>query len=116
MTSEARVITVGSALVAVGTGALPFVRGWGTILFQLVVLNAWGIVAGATSASFADRHHEVVWPVALLLNLTAYAAPLALLRFSLKRARTSFRVGTILLWTAFYLASPFMLFPATDGP
>jgi hypothetical protein len=116
VTDEAKAIAGGFSLVAVSTCALPFVTGYGTALFQLVVLTAWGLVASATSGLFADHHHEVVWPVALLLNLTAYGVPLLLLRFCVKRARSAVRVGTVVAWTAVYLASLFVLFPATDGP
>ena len=116
MTDEAKVIAGASALVAMSTCVFPFVTGYGTVLFQVVVLSAWSLVASATSGLFADHHHEFVWPVALLLNMVAYAAPLALLRLCLKRAGTPVRVGAVLVWTAFYVASLFVLFPATDGP
>jgi hypothetical protein len=116
VTGEGKAITAASTLVAASTCALPFVTGYGTVLFQLVVLTAWSLVASATSGLFADHHHEVVWPVALLLNLTAYGAPLVLLRLCVKRASTTVRVGAVVVWTTFYLASLFVLFPATDGP
>ncbi len=116
MTGEAKAATAATALVALSTAALPFVTGYGTILLQLVVLGAWSLVAAATSGTFADHHHEAVWPVALLLNLAAYGLPAVLLRLSLRRATTPVRLGGVFVWTAFYLASLFVLFPATDGP
>jgi hypothetical protein len=116
VTSEAKAAAAGTSVVALSTGALPFVTGYGTILSQLVVLGAWSLVASATSGAFADQHHEALWPVALLLNLVGYGAPMLLLRFCLKRASGTVRSGGIIVWTAFYLAALFVLFPATDGP
>jgi len=78
--------------------------------------SAWSRVAAATSGVFADHHHEVVWPAALLLDLAAYGLPAILLRLCVKRATILVRVGVVSVWTAFYLASLFVLFPAPDGP
>jgi hypothetical protein len=116
VTNEAKTATAATGVVALSTGALPFVTGYGTVLSQLVVLGAWSLVASATSGSFANHHHEVVWPVALLLNLLGYAAPMVLVRFCLKWTSPAVRVGWIIVWTVLYLASLFVLFPATDGP
>ena len=116
MTGEAKAVVAATTLVALSTCGLPFVTGYGTILDQLVVLGASSLVASATSELFANRHQEVVWPVALLLNLLAYGAPMIFLRFCLMKAPTAVRGGGVFVWTAFYLASLFVLFPATDGP
>jgi len=116
VTNEVKATTGASVMVAVSTCGLPFVPGYGTILSQLVVLGAWAVVAAATSGVFADHYHEVVWPVALLLNLTAFGTPLLLLRYGLSRVSAGARIAAVLIWTSFYLASLFVLFPATDGP
>lgn len=116
MTSETKTVVAGTSVVALSTSALPFVTGYGTILSQVLVLGAWSLVASVTSGAFANQHHEAVWPAALLLNLLAYGAPMLPLRFSLKWASPAVRVGGIIVWTAFYLAALFVLFPATDGP
>ena len=106
-----------SALIAMAsTAGLAAVRGYGTMLFQIVVLGAWSIVAHFTSDLFADQHHGIVWIVALLLNTLGFAivgVPLWLL----SRSRLP-KSGPILIncWTILYLALLFVLLPATDGP
>jgi hypothetical protein len=103
-------------LVAGSTAGLPYVTGYGTGLFQLVVLGAWSIIAHLSSGMFADQHHGVLWAVAFLLNIFCFAV-VALPLWLLTRKRFP-RWGSIFLicWTVFYVAMLFILFPATDGP
>jgi hypothetical protein len=102
--------------VAASTLALPWIGGYGTILFQVVVLGAWSLLARMTSQIYADRHHAPLWVIALILNVLLYAIPAAAM-WALTRTRwPRFSAYAVLVWAAFYLASPFVLFPATDGP
>ena len=111
-----KAITTSGLVAMASTAGLVAVRGYGTVLFQIVVLGAWSIVANLTSGSFADQHKGIVWIVALLLNALGFAivgVPLWLI------TRNRFpRSGPVLIlcWTALYLAMLFVLFPATDGP
>jgi len=116
MTLPGRALAAGIAGVAASTAALPTVTGYGTVLCQSVVLTAWGLVAAVASGRYADLHHGPVWFVALLLNVGVFSVP-ALAIFFLARRRWP-KVSSIglLAWTAFYLLSLFVLFPATDGP
>ena len=109
-------LVAGVSVVALSTTALPSVTGYGTQLFQFVVLGAWAIVAAASSGMFADTHKAAVWTVALFANLLAFSV-VAIPIWAVTRKWTP-RAGTITLiaWTAFYLAALFVLFPATDGP
>jgi hypothetical protein len=111
-----KVLFVSSLIVAGSTAGLPYVGGYGTGLFQLVVLGAWAIIARLSSGAFADQHHGVLWAVAFVLNMVCFsvaAVPLWLLtRKRLPRWGALF----IICWTVFYLAMLFVLFPATDGP
>jgi len=116
MSTVARVSLGTLGLVGLSTAALPYVSGYGTILFQIVVLNAWGIVARGASETYADHHHGIVWIVALFLNLVIFGIPAIVLQWALARRRTLTRVVGIVPWTTFYLASLSVLFPATDGP
>jgi len=104
------------AFVIITTLALPFVAGYGTSLFQAVVGGAWSVVATFTSDTFADRHKLVVWFIAAALNVLLFAIPAAAFLLT-TRGRWPV-AGTLLLaaWLLFYIASLFMLFPATDGP
>ena len=116
MKSADKAIITSGLIVMTSTRGLAAVRGWGTVLYQMVVLGAWSIVAHSTAGSFADQHHTIVWMVALLLNTLGFAivgAPLWLI----SRSRLP-RSGPILIicWTALYLAMLFVLFPAQDGP
>jgi uncharacterized membrane protein len=92
------------------------VTGYGTVLFQVVVLGACQIVAGLTSEEFADHHHGPVWFIALLLNLVLFFIPAVVAWLFLRRRAPA--LCSILLsgWCLFYVASLFMLFRATDGP
>lgn len=114
--SPTRTLLASIGVVAASTAVLPWVTGYGTDLFQIVVLGAATIVANLTSDAYVDRHHEAMWVVALLLNAALFAMPATLL-WALTRAQWH-RVSAYLLicWCAFYLASLFFLFPASDGP
>ena len=103
-------------VVLASTALLPSITGYGTVLFQVVVLGAWGIVAALTSGLFADLHHPVVWIVAAALNLLLFALPTTAIYFSTRTRWPLLGGCAIGAWLAFYLASLFALFPATDGP
>ena len=104
------------AAVALTTLTFPFVTGYGTVLFQVVVLGAWGIVARLTSGQFADLHHGALWAVALVLNVTVFSL-IAVPVWALFRARAPrFSTTAVVLWCALYVALLFVLVPATDGP
>ncbi len=71
--SPRNALLAGASIVGLSTLALPSVTGYGTYLFQLVVLGAWAAVAAASSGMFADTHYPIVWTVALLVNLFAFS-------------------------------------------
>lgn len=75
MSSPRRVLVGGTAVVAASTAALPQITGYGTILYQNVVLGAWGIVAAVTSGKYADQHHGPVWSMAVILNVGTFLLP-----------------------------------------
>jgi|SRR5208283_3055298 len=103
-------------LVAASTAGLPYVTGYGTAQFQLVVLGAWSIIAHISSGKFADLHHGVLWAVAFLLNTICFnvvAAPLWLIT---RKRFPKWSAFLIICWTVFYIGMLFVLFPATDGP
>src|SRR5258708_33838294 len=70
-----KALLAAAGLVGASTAALPGVTGYGTNLFQLVALGAWGIGAAITSDIYSDAHHPVVWSVALCLNLVLFLMP-----------------------------------------
>ena len=111
-----RVLLTSAAVVGASTALLPSVTGYGTVLFQLVALGAWSIVAQLSSGRFADLHHGPVWAVAFCLNLTLFLiVAVPIYRFTRGRVPLA---GVIALasWMLFYLGCLFVLFPATDGP
>jgi hypothetical protein len=105
-----------AAIVALTTATLPYVTGYGTNLFQIIVLGAWSIVAHFSSGLFADRHQIVVWPVALLLNLVVFLV-IALPVWAVFRNRAP-RVANVatICWLLFYVSMLYFLFPATSSP
>jgi hypothetical protein len=114
--SPTRNLLASIGVVAASTAALPWVTGYGTDLYQIVVLGAVTTVAGLTSNAYVDRHHEALWAVALLLNVAYFAVP-AMLVWALTRVQWHPASAYLLLsWCALYLASLFLFFPATDGP
>lgn len=102
--------------VAASTGFLALVSGYGTVLYQVVVLGSWGLVARVTSSRFADQHDGTVWSVAVLINGLLFFVPALLIYAGTRRKRRRLGVGLLLLWCLFYVASLFWLFPASDGP
>ena len=108
-----------SILIALTTLAFPFVTGYGTQLFQIILFTGWRIVAKATSQLYADSNLVTVTALAAVVNVFAFwlvAAPV----WALTRRRRPFvqLVGLmgLMLFAALYVGSLFWLFPATDGP
>lgn len=111
-----RALLLGAVAVAASTALLPSIGGYGTTLFQVVVLGAWGILAAVTSGQYADVHHGPVWAIALLLNLVLFVVPAVLLWLVSRRRWPVACAALLIAWCLFYLLSLFLLFPATDGP
>src|SRR5580704_8520250 len=97
--------------VAVSTAALVNVTGYGTILFQIVVLGAWAILAKLTSATYADTHHPALWIVATATNLTAFLVPEVVIWFSTRKRWPVICSIATCVWCGFYLLCLFWLFP-----
>jgi len=110
-----RRVLIAAGVIGAASLFLPLVRGYGTILFQFVVLGAWGIVASVSSGTFADQHHEIVWPIAVLVNVVLFLLPV-LPVWLIGRRKPNAASILLLLWCSFYLAALFVLFPAADGP
>src|SRR4051812_24841071 len=116
MGTPTKVLLAAAGAVGASTAVLPSVTGYGTILFQVVALGAWGLVAAVTSGMYAHTHHPVVWSVAFLLNVILFIVPAGLMWLTSRRRWPIGSSLAILAWCTFYLASLFWLFPATDGP
>lgn len=116
MTRPDRVFATSTAIIALTTAVFPHVGGYGTAVFQIIMLGAWGILAHFTSGLFADQHQSILWAITLVLNMGVFlliAVPLwALLRNRAPR----FAPVTIICWSVLYVALLFVLFPATTGP
>ena len=63
--SPKRVFMIRAIVVALSAFFLASVRGYGTDLFQIVVLGAWTIFAAITSGRYADLHSAQVWALGL---------------------------------------------------
>lgn len=105
-----------SILIGLTTLVFPFVRGYGTQLFQIILFSGWLIVEKATSQLYADTHHVTVIALAAVLNVLVFWV-VAIPVWALTRRRRQL-VGMIglMLFAALYVGSLFWLFPATDGP
>jgi hypothetical protein len=111
-----RILLICTLVVAASTIVLPTVGGYGTVLFQFVVLGAWGILAAISSGEYADFHHGQLWSIALALNLLTFIIPAALLWLITRRKWPAQGAVIIAVWCALYLSFLFFLVPATDGP
>jgi hypothetical protein len=114
--STNRILFICTLVVAASTLILPSVGGYGTVLYQIVVLGAWGILAAMTSGRYADFHHGRMFTIALVLNLLIFLVPAGLLWLFTRRRWSTQGAVAIAVWCAFYLSCLFFLFPATDGP
>jgi hypothetical protein len=111
-----KVLLAAACMVGASTAALPSVTGYGTIVFQIVAFSAWDIAVSITSGRYVDRHHALLWSVALILNLALFLIPATGIWFAARKRWSVACSVAILAWCMFYLASLFWLFPATDGP
>ena len=111
-----RVFLTCATVVALTTAGLPFVSGYGTSLFQLIVLGAWVIIARLSSDSFAEHHASPVWAVAFLLNMLCFGIVGVPLWIAARKRLPKAGKLLIICWTVFYVALLFILFPATNGP
>jgi hypothetical protein len=109
-------LIVVTVLVALSTGALYAVTGYGTMLFQLVMLGAWGAVAKIASPAYADNHALPLVAATLVLNLVYFLVPAVAAWLALRKRWPRVSSTVSALWCIFYVACLFILFPATDGP
>jgi NhaP-type Na+/H+ or K+/H+ antiporter len=107
---------ISTIAVALSGFALPFVTGYGTVLFQAVVLGGWALLAKTTSGRFADQNHGVLWPLVFSLNLFVFVLPAAAMWLPLRRRLPGVAAVLLTCWALLYVAMLFVLFPATDGP
>jgi hypothetical protein len=109
-------VIFGAVMVAMSSMVLPSVKGYGTVLFQLVAFSGYVLVAIASSQSFAEQNMAIVWTISAMLNVLYFVIPgWIIYRFSREKWQTRSAV-LIWCWLLFYLASLLYLFPATDGP
>ena len=111
-----RTLLAATFLVAVASTLLPLVGGYGTVLYQNVVLRGWDIAEIVTSNKFAYGHRAFSWSVAALLSVLVFLLPaVAVLLVSRRKWQT---VGAVAVatWCVIYIACLYFVFPATDGP
>lgn len=109
-------LVVVTVLVALTTAALYAVTGYGTVLYQIVMLSAWGAVAKIASPAYADSHAVPLLAATLVLNLVYFLIPAVPAWLVLRKRWPRTSAGVSALWCIFYVACLFILFPATDGP
>ncbi len=111
-----KMLLTAAAIVTLTTATLPYLGGYGTILYQVIVLGAWSIVAHFSSGLFADRHQSALWAVTFVLNMVVFLA-IAIPMWAVFRNRAP-RVASVatLCWLLFYVSMLYFLFPATSGP
>jgi hypothetical protein len=103
-------------VVAASTIGLPGVKGYGTVLDQVVTFGSWGMVAALTSPWYANTHLLAIWPVAAILNSILFVGPAILIWLVGHKRRPNASSFATFIWCAFYVSSLFWFFPAPDGP
>lgn len=98
-------------IIALSTGFLPFVRGYGTQLFQMIVLPAWLI-----SAKYANGNFLVHLLASVSINIVLFSIIALPLYFVFRRLAPRFSSVSLLGWLLFYVGCLFFFFRATDGP
>jgi hypothetical protein len=111
-----RIFITSAIAVALSTATFPYVPGYGTQLFQAVMLGAWSLIARLSSGQFADRHTGIVWVVTFLLNMIGFSSIGAPTWAIFRNRAPNFASILVISWTIFYVAMLFVLFPATTGP
>lgn len=109
-------LLLGITAAALATFGMPYVSGYGTVLAQVVGLGAWAILASISSGAFADQHHQILWPIAGVFNVTLFCLVAVPVYFVMRRRAPRSFVLFVVIWALFYIGSLFFLFPATDGP
>jgi hypothetical protein len=103
-------------MVFLATLTLPHISGYGTILYQFLIFRSWGMVKSYTSASFADQHSLIVWLLVGSLTLALFLIPAGIIVLFSRRFFSAYDRAFLMVWTFFFIACLFFLFPATDGP
>src|SRR5438105_2460575 len=98
-----RVLLSSMAVVGACTAVLPYITGYGTILFQMVVLYGWLIVAKIASQEYADLHPAPVLTFATLLNLTAFLIPALVIWVVSSRRWPRVSSALLMIWALFYV-------------
>src|SRR5437879_3108029 len=99
--SPTKVLMATTGVVGASTALIPGVTGYGTILYQIVGLGAWSIVAALTSDAYADNHDLPKLSVALVLNLALFLIPAAAIWLACRKRRPATCSGIIVAWCAF---------------
>jgi hypothetical protein len=66
------VALVAVGLVTIGSMFLPIVKGYGTILFQIVTLYGWHSAQALTSPGFVRNHREFGWSFAVFASTPTF--------------------------------------------
>ena len=96
-----RMLLVCLLVVALTSFVFPHIHTYGTLLYQVVVLGGWMLVAAVTSQVFADQNHWAVWPVVTALNVALFSLPALPVYFIFRRRAPSLASVLLLAWLTF---------------
>jgi hypothetical protein len=108
-------LKLAGCMVGASTAAIPYVAGYGTVLFQIVAFGGWRIAAAMTSDPNVGTHPVVLLLSTLLLNLIVFLTPAMGFWIVARKRWSTWCSVTIFAWCVFYLLLLFWLFPAMDG-
>jgi hypothetical protein len=102
-------------LVAVNSIFLPQVSGYGTILYQIVIISSAMLVNGFTNAPLSEVGKHWFILALVFVNLTLFLIPTLIVWGIGKRRWPKFTSIAVATFSAVFILSLYVLFPATDG-
>ena len=102
--------------VGISAAIIPVIHSYPTVLYLVIGLCAWWIVAYIKTGPFADGHITLVLTAAVLLHIICFSIPAVAIWRGFRHRRP--RQGSVIVgvWCVCYLLFLFILFPAPAGP
>jgi hypothetical protein len=105
-----------AATAGFSAAIIPVIHSYPTVLYLVIGLCAWAIVAYIRSGPFADGHIALVLTAAVLLHIICFSIPAVTIWAGLRHRRPSRGSVLVGVWYVCYLLFLFILFPTPAGP
>jgi hypothetical protein len=109
------ILLIAISLVAVNSVFLPQVSGYGTILYQVVMLSSALLVNGFTNIPLSEVGKYWFILALVFVNLILFLIPTLTVWGIGKNRWPKFTSITVAVFSIVFILSLYVLFPATDG-